>query len=360
MKGSNGMKTDKVIQGKVQDIKLSDPILYIDNQARGRSGHMGHPMLNLGNGLIMDFNSNVSDIRCDGHSGFGWMEYRLSEDYGETFGNFNTVPYTKKVLLDGLYSAIIETAVVCNDGSIVAFCNIFSQTNEVCCYPFAKPAYIRSVDNGKTWEDAHQLSDFEGRIYSSRYHDGKIYVLEFCNKDVVGEKADDLYRIFTSDDNGKSFRELCVVPFRSTKGRFYGAMQFAPDGDMIVYAYNQDCEEELDYAISSDCGKTWYKTGVCYLSKKIRNPQVNVLDGQFILHGREAGEINAFVLYTSADGITWDEGNRIADRRPGTSFYSNNVIINKNGKDRLLIQYSQTYKQSCCVNIYHRWIESLS
>lgn len=352
------MNNKKFIKGKVRNLKLSEPILYIDNEARGRSGHMGHPMLNLGNGRIMDFNSNVSAVRCDGHSGFGWMEYRISEDGGDTFGDFNIVPYTTDVLLDGMYSAIIEAAVVCDDGSIVAVCNLFSQKNEVCCSPYGIPTFIRSRDMGKTWETAKPLSNYEGRVYNARYHNGKIYVLEFCNREVVGETDSDVYRIFCSSDNGESFHELCIVPFNSTKGRFYGTMQFDNDGNLIVYAYNEKYETELDYAISEDGGKTWSKTGSCYLAKKIRNPQVAILDDQFILHGREAGGINAFVLYTSDDGIGWDEGHRIVDYHPATSFYSNNVIVNKNGKNKLLVQYSQTYKESCCVNIYHMWIES--
>ena len=352
------MNKEKIIKGKVRNLKLSEPILYIDNEARGRSGHMGHPMLNLGNGRIMDFNSNVSAVRCDGHSGFGWMEYRISEDYGDTFGDFNIVPYTKEILLDGMYSAIIEAAVACDNGAIVAVCNMFSQKNSVCCNPYGIPTFIRSRDMGKTWETAKSLSNYEGRVYNARYHKGKIYVLEFCNREVVGETDSDVYRIFCSSDNGESFHELCVVPFNSTKGRFYGTMQFDNDGNLIVYAYNGKCETELDYAISEDGGKTWIETGVCYLAKKIRNPQVAILDGQFILHGREAGKINAFVLYTSKDGKEWDEGHRIVGYHPAVSFYSNNVIVNKNGKNKLLVQYSQTYKESCCVNIYHMWIES--
>ncbi len=352
------MNDGKTIQGMMRELQLSEPILYIDNEARGRSGHMGHPMLNLGNGIIMDFNSNVSDVRCDGHSGFGWMEYRISEDNGNTFGDFHVIPYTMEVLLDGIYSAIIEAAVVCNDGAIVAVCNIFSQKHEVCCAPYGIPTYIRSTDMGKTWEAAQPLSSYKGRVYCARYYEGKIYVLEFCNEEVVGEKETDLYRVFCSSDNGMSFHELCVVPFNSTKGRFYGTMQFDANGKLIAYAYNERCETEMDYAVSLDGGRTWTETGFCYLAKKIRNPQVALLDGQFILHGREAGNTNAFVLYTSKDGISWDEGHRIVDHHPAISYYSNNVIISENGKDKLLVQYSQTYKQSCCVNIYHMWIES--
>ena len=135
-------------------------------------------------------------------------------------------------------------------------------------------------------------------------------------------------------------------------------MQFDGEGKLFVYAYNEKCETELDYAVSFDCGASWSESGVCHLANRIRNPQVAILDGQFVLHGREAGSINAFVLYTSEDGIVWDEGHRIVDYHPAISFYSNNVIVNKNGKNKLLVQYSQTYRESCCVNIYHMWIES--
>ena len=352
------MHTSKIIHGKVRDISLSDPILYIDNEARGRSGHMGHPILNLGGGKIMDFNSNVSAVRCDGHSGFGFMEYRLSEDYGETFGDFHIVPYSYQTLLDGLYSAIIETAVVCDDGSIVAFCNLFSQSDIGCCMPFQRPTYIRSTDGGETWEEARGLSGFEGRVYASRYHEGVIYVLQFCNSDFLGKDEEHLYRLFISRDNGLSFQELCVVPFASTLQRGYCNFIFDQQRRLIVYAYNAEKEEKMDYIISEDLGKTFGESGVCYLARKIRNPQIALFDGQFILHGREADKINALVLYTSSDGIHWDEGTRIVDIHPAISFYSNNAVIEKDGKSRLLLQYSQTYKESCCVNIYHMWIDN--
>ena len=202
------------------------------------------------------------------------------------------------------------------------------------------------------------MSVYEGRVYNARYHDGKIYVLQFCNKEVVGATENDLYRIFCSSDNGYTFKELCVVPFESTKGRFYGTMKFEDNGKLIVYAYNENCETEMDYAISEDGGETWTKTGVCYLAKRIRNPQVAILDGQYILHGRESCSVNRFILYTSADGIVWDEGHIIVDLKPGCSFYSNNVIVNKDGRDRLLVQFSQTFTKSHRVNIHHLWIET--
>ena len=76
-----------IIDGAVRQIKISKPILHVDNQSRKRSGHVGHALVNFGNGKILAFNANTSAVRCKGHSDFGWTEYRLSEDFGETFGS---------------------------------------------------------------------------------------------------------------------------------------------------------------------------------------------------------------------------------------------------------------------------------
>ena len=66
-------------------VSLSDPILYVDNESRGRSGHMSHALAEYAPGKIMDFNSNCSAKRFEGHSTFGFIEYRTSEDGGETY-----------------------------------------------------------------------------------------------------------------------------------------------------------------------------------------------------------------------------------------------------------------------------------
>ena len=63
-------------------IQVSDPELYVDNQARGRSGHMSHAMAEFAPDTMIDFNSNCSPLRFDGHAAFGWIEYRVSKDAG--------------------------------------------------------------------------------------------------------------------------------------------------------------------------------------------------------------------------------------------------------------------------------------
>lgn len=355
-------KNEMIIHGLVHDIKLSEPTLHVDNESRNRSGHMGHAMVNMGNGKILAFNSNVSAERCDGHSGFGWMEYRISEDYGESFSKPRDLPYSKEKLFEGIHSILVEKAVYCDDGSIVAFGMSNDMLLSICCDPHGTPSVIRSTDGGETWEEAYELCSECGRIYDAKYHKGSIYVLEFCNDGKIDFRGTDdekhLYRIYKSDDSGKSFYELTVVPFKTTIMRAYGALHFDNDGNLLVYAYNSDNEKEMDYVLSRDGGKTFSKSGTCHLEKRIRNPQIALLNGQFILHGRDGGASNAFVFYTSGDGIHFDEGTLVEPQRFGCCYYSNNVIVNKDGKDRLLVQYSKTYK-GCRVNVMHMWIDTI-
>ena len=68
------------IKRKNYTVRLSDPILYVDNESRKRSGHMTHAMVEYAPGKVIDFNANCSAVRHNGHSTYGWVEYRLSED----------------------------------------------------------------------------------------------------------------------------------------------------------------------------------------------------------------------------------------------------------------------------------------
>lgn len=348
-----------ILNGKKANIKVSKPILTVDNQARNRSGHMGHALADLGNGHVIAFNGNTSPLRFLGHSGFGWVEYRYSEDYGKTFGEIHNLPYSIQAFIDGKFNIAAEKAVVCDDGTLVLFCLRNTTLTEICCCPWLTPTYVRSKDGGETWEDAKELCEYGGRIYDAVYRDGSIYVLEFCNDAAVtftGNKPEDVYRIYKSDDNGETFYEHAVVPFPDTIGRAYGAMQFDDDDNLFVYAYNEKDEVNMDYAVSKDGGKTWDEIGKSFLAKKIRNPQVGLLDGQFICHGR-TGMDNQFVIYTSANGKEWDEGTLTTTLHPGISYYSNNLVFTENGKQKMLVQYSETYRDHC-VNIYHQFLET--
>ena len=351
----------QIIHGVVHDIRLSEPVVYVDNQARGRSGHMSHAMAEVEPGKLIDFNSNCSGIRGQGHSAFGWIEYRYSTDGGENFGELYELPYAKKEFVDGMNTVSVEKAVVCPNGTLIAFCHRNTTFREISCEPFDIPAYVRSFDGGKTWTEAKFLSEYAGRMYDAMYWNDAVYVLEFCNDaDVIftGTRPEDLYRLYKSDDNGETFYELSVVGFPSTKDLGYGNMTVSPEGNLIVYAYNIEDEVNLSYAVSADGGKTWCETGKSYVANRIRNPQVGILDGQYILHGRAGAK--GFVLYTSADGIHWDEGTML-DTEKGGCYYSNNIVLDnphKPGKKRMLVQYSESYELAR-VNIMHMMIETI-
>ena len=57
---------------------MYEPEMYVDNEARGRSGHISHALCEIAPDTIVDFNSNCSAVRFRGHSAFGWVEYRIS------------------------------------------------------------------------------------------------------------------------------------------------------------------------------------------------------------------------------------------------------------------------------------------
>lgn len=357
------------IKGVVREISLSEPKIFRNNEKLCRSGHVGHGLAEFEDGKIIDFYANNSPLRFDGHSGYGWWEYKISEDHGKTFGEGRKFPYSWESFLNGCHNAFVEKVVSKKDGRIIAFCTTGSLTSQICCEPYYEPKSVISEDGGKTWSEPYTVSPYRGRIFDAKYHDGKIYVLQFCNdaeESFYGNKPEHKYRIFTSNDE-KTFIEESEVAFPDTVGRAYGNMVFTANGELIVYAYNVNDEKNMDYAISKDGGKTWAETGNSYVAKNIRNPQVGILDGQYILHGR-SGEnergAGGFVLYTSADGIKWDEGTMLIEGK-SACFYSNNLTIKSpDGKERMLVQYSENIKDpftgwSGRVNVMHLWIESI-
>ena len=343
------------IKRKNYTVKFTEPYIYTDTESRKRCGHMTHALCKLPTGELVDFNSNCSAKRDWGHSTFGWVEYRISEDGGETFSEIYELPYSKEALFDGINVISVEKAVACDDGRIIAFC----LRNNACgiCEPWDTPMTVLSLDGGKTWTKEKELCPYKGRVYDACFHNGIIYALEFCNdasSDFCGETEEHVYRIFTSQNNGETFSELCGGPIPSI-GRGYGTMLFDDENNLHVYAYNKNDEEHLDHIISRDFGKTWEKATTCYLKEGIRNPQIALLDGVYILHGRNAA-INGFVFYTSVDGQNWDEGAYLG-RTEGYCYYSNNIVLkDKNSKNRLLVQYSDIYGNVASVNVKHVWL----
>ena len=357
------------IEGVLHRIRLSEPTIHADNEACGRSGHLGHAMTEFSPGRIVVFSENSSGKRLSGHTGYGWMDYRISEDYGETFGEAKKFPFSWSTFLDGERVVAVEKAVTLNDGSVAAFCLIGFQTTPACWEPTDIPVVVLSRDGCESWEAPVQVSPYAGRIYDVLYQDGIVYVMQLCNdarENFTSTKPEHLYRLFRSTDGCKTFEEVSTIPFGL--GRGYGNMIFTPQGDLIAYAYNLSDEYNMDYAISHDLGKTWDEVGTSYVANRIRNPQVGLLDGQYILHGRagenEGGTFGGFVLYTSADGIHWDEGHILVSGRPAC-FYSNNLTVTlPDGHKRMLVKYSENYRDPCnewsgCVNSMLLYIETV-
>ena len=73
----------------------------------------------------------------------------------------------------------------------------------------------------------------------------------------------------------------------------------------------------------------------------------------------------SFIIYTSKDGLIWDEGKILVENRPAC-FYSNNLVVKfPDNKKRMLVQYSENYNDpvkgvwNAQVNVMHLWIETI-
>jgi hypothetical protein len=88
----------------------------------------------------------------------------------------------------------------------------------------------------------------------------------------------------------------------------------------------------------------------------------------YFMHGRSGSHGDApgnLVLYSSKDGIHWDEGVLLHKKiYPGGDKYSANEVIGKydpSRPNRLLIQSSIVYDaHTSRVNEHHWWIEDIS
>lgn len=346
------MKNIKIVHENYT-VEIEEPKLYLDNKSRGRSGHMSHAMTEFAPGKYINFNANCSGVFDDGHSTYGWIEYRISEDNGETYSPVYEFPYSKEAFLDGIFKVSVEKAVSTKENNIVALC---LRNLGPCCSPWETPTVVISNDSGKSWGEPKEMCEFKGRIYDAIAHKGIIYALEFCNdgtKSFLGCEEEHLYRIFKSDDHGETFEELCVVPFDTTKDRSYGAMLFDDNDNLHIFSYNRYDERNIDHIISTDFGKTWGKHHTNYLAKGIRNPQVALIDGIFIIHGRAEDE-QGFIVYSSTDCENFDEGTFVVEFK-ACCYYSNNILLkDKSGGNKLLIQYSNPYNgHGHAVNLMH-------
>ena len=333
--------------------------MFVNHEASGRSGHLSHALAEYKKGSVIAFYSNCSGKRnkwAPGHNGFGWLEYKRSNDGGLTWDDPKIFPYSWESLLNEPFTVSCEKAVSTQENEIVALC--IRNENPNGWEPYLTPVAVRSEDGGETWGEAREICDKKGRIYDAIVRDGVIYLLLLANNDFLATKPEHRYYIYKSEDHGKSFFLQGELP-GDTKDHAYGSMMVREDGSLVCYEYDSSDEFDLVYHISDDMGKTWKESGKSFCAKRIRNPQVTRVNGGYILHGR-AGCVTKelpmhFVLYTGTDGIHWDEGRYIYADEGQTAYYSNNLVMDtENGKQRILIQASIPYSKGC-VNIGH-WV----
>lgn len=320
-------------------------ILYVDHQKNDRSGHLSHALVEYKKGTIMSFYSNCSGTRNTGHNGFGWLEYRSSSDGGLTWNDAKILPYSWDSFLNQPFTVSCETAVSTRENQIVAFCS--RNTNPNGWEPYLEPTVVISEDGGESWGTPAIFCDKCGRIYDSMVVDGVIYVLFHAAPDWLAINSEHAYYIYRSDDNGKSFTLHGQLP-GDPVNHAYGNMTLRDDGALICYTYNTKDEYRLTYCVSPDMGATWSETGESFCAKRIRNPQVAKVNGGYLLHGRSGmltPELPShLVLYTSADGIHWDEGVYLCEIEAPAAYYSNNIVMDRDGGQRVLIQSSVSYE----------------
>ena len=336
----------------------NEGILYVDHQKAWRSGHLSHALVEYKKGCILSFYSNCSATRNNGHTGFGWLEYKRSQDGGKTWGDAKVLPYSWDALINQPFTVSCEKAVSTKEDEIIAFCTRCTNPNG--WEPYLEPTVVISTDGGESWGEPSMLCSQCGRVYDAMVVDGIIYVLFHAAPDWMPQTKDEKYYIYQSADGGKTFSlrgELPIDPMNHG----YGNMTLRDDGMLICYTYNKADEYNLDYCVSPDFGLTWIESGKSHCAKRIRNPQVTKVKGGYLLHGRSGCESDElpfyFVLYTGSDGIHWDDGFYLCETPGKAAYYSNNLVLEReNGGQRVLIQASVAYDVKR-VNIAHWFIE---
>ena len=350
----------------------NDGSLFVDHSRMGRSGHLGHALVEYQDGKILAFYPNCSDDN-GGHSAVGWMEYKRSEDGGETWGAPNVLAYSKNLLDSGQaggpgaskLSAFAEKAVLTDNGEIVLFFLVCDISTRSVWSQFQTPTYLISADGGHTWSQPSELGDKRGRVYDARNYNGEILALHFANENTtsfLGNRNEHVYELYASTDGGRTFKKRSELPF-DTAGKSYGTMGLLASGSIVVYIYNRNDEQALEYVVSDDGGRTWSESKTAQFRKKIRNPQLVSLNGCYFMHGRSGSfgeEKGHTVLYSSRDGLAWDDGVYLRRREAGLGAYSNSIVVgslNPHSRKRLLIQASHAYEKNM-TNVLHWRLET--
>ena len=348
-------------------------IRFVDHEKSGRSGHGGNCIVECANGDIVAFYSNVSGELAKGHGTFGWSEYRRSTDGGRTWGEPAALDYSRRMYEGNeVGSALVFAATTAPDGTLVAFVSHFAE--EGLWVKAAAPVVLLSHDHGHTWSEPRPLDpqatveEVSLTFDAVFVHDGKIYVV------YMGGSANYCpgpYSLYVSADNGASFERRSEPPFDAEN--YYVTAGVLEGGEIIVYSYpyrpdGDINEHDIPYVTSADDGHTWSAVNTTRFAKRIRNMQMSEKIGDlYFLQGRAGslgapGEKGHLVLYTSRDGIHWDDGVILYRKeKPGGDCYSANAVIGRHdptAPKSLLIQSSIAYERSQ-VNECHWWIEDI-
>jgi len=356
-------------------------VIFVDRQPDDRSGHGNNSIAECRNGDIVAFYSvtGTGGDNLNGHGSAGWSEYRRSSDGGLSWSAPVVFDYSKR-MWDGneVGSALVYSAVTSPNGTLVA--TVIHYANEK-WEKQRPPVYFLSDDHGHTWkgprafDESATVDDIAYTMNTSFVHDGEIFIVFRGGPSDMSPGGPQT--LWVSDDNGQSFRRRSVLPFDHAS--YYWAAGALDGGEIIVYTYNahlkredKTAEQNIPYVISRDGGRTWSEVRTTHFAKGIRNMQLSgKLGDLYFMQGRsgshqrdlvgdDPGPGN-FVLYSSRDGIHWDEGMVLMSRLQtpgGGDCYSDNEIIGKYDParpERLLIHADVSYS-GAKTNMHQWWV----
>ena len=356
-------------------------VLFVDRQKADRSGHGNNAIAECRNGDIIAFYSvtGTGADNLNGHGVAGWSEYRRSTDGGVTWSDPTVFDYSKQIW-DGneVFSGLVYSVITSPNGTLVA--TVIHYANEKWQKQRA-PVYFLSDDHGHTWkgprkfDESATVDEIAYTMNTSFVHGGEVFIVFRGGTSDMSPGGPQT--LWASADNGASFSRRSVLPFDNAD--YYWAAGSLDDGRIIVYTYNAHhkkddptAEQNIPYVISKDGGRTWSAVQTTYFAKGIRNMQLSGKLGElYFMHGRSGSNKRdlvgddpgpgSFVLYSSPDGVHWDEGIVLMSRLQtpgGGDCYSANAIIGKYDPatpDRLLIHCDISYSGSK-TNMHQWWV----